>query len=594
MKRLLCFLLPLLSAGLVQAVPLVAFQPEQTVVEPDIRPGRLLMDFTLTLSEPAPADCSFGIRFPAGTMAGEATLNRDWQPSESLDAFGHQGVTFNVLTGRMTFIQGVTTALVRFFIAPDLIEEGTETFRVALHSQQGCTLEHDHFKVTITESAPGWFAAVNSTDVRLLRPNGALWAFTIPPGSPAGVNYGPRPSVALYDLDYDNLPELILGSDSGTGREAFAGIYSMNPTESTPFYRYRDEIRPYPGFLNGCHVAAGRVTTQPSPCVVTGARAGGSPHVKIYRFVPSWRDGFRDVLGGQITTPVRDYFALYGGDFLAYDAAMSAGVRVACGDVDGDGLDDIITVTGPGVPVQVKVFRGGDFALILDYLPYGGFTGSAQISAGDWNGDGRAEIVTSADAPGGTHIRMFNAASSTWTYDFHAFNNATPDGGVRAVILPRPAAVTPGGPAENRMFYSLHAYSSGGVIASSIGAPDVQTVTYPVFNSASGALTWSMSAWQGYRPKPFSYSLSAGGLLTVNGDPHAFYRLWYLPDLQPPGPDPITGFSFNWRPVEFFQPDRSGSYTRQFVLPYLGQSRGFFKVTCQNNYDWQGFTTLGD
>ena len=56
------------------------------------------------------------------------------------------------------------------------------------------------------------------------------------------------------------------------------------------------------------------------PLFAAAAGAGGSPHVKVY------------APGGSLRF-----------EFLAYGSGFTGGVRVATGDVDGDGIDDIIT-----------------------------------------------------------------------------------------------------------------------------------------------------------------------------------------------------------------------------------------------------------
>jgi len=69
---------------------------------------------------------------------------------------------------------------------------------------------------------------------------------------------------------------------------------------------------------------------------VVGADAGAQPRVKVY-----------DAATRQLKL-----------SFLAYESSFTGGVRVAAGDVTGDGIPDIITATGSGGGNRVRVFNG--------------------------------------------------------------------------------------------------------------------------------------------------------------------------------------------------------------------------------------------
>ena len=45
-------------------------------------------------------------------------------------------------------------------------------------------------------------------------------------------------------------------------------------------------------------------------------------------------------------------------DFFAYDFYFTGGVRVAAGDVNRDGVADIITAAGPTGGPHIKIFDG--------------------------------------------------------------------------------------------------------------------------------------------------------------------------------------------------------------------------------------------
>jgi uncharacterized repeat protein (TIGR01451 family) len=115
-------------------------------------------------------------------------------------------------------------------------------------------------------------------------------------------------------------------------------------------------------------------------------------------------------------------------------------VRAATGDVNGDGLADTIYVTGPGVPVRFTVISGTDNATVLvpPTDPFGGnFTGGAFVAAGDFDGNGRAEMVITADMGGGPNVVIFERnADGTLAAPraFFALGNPNFRGGARVAV----------------------------------------------------------------------------------------------------------------------------------------------------------------
>jgi hypothetical protein len=166
---------------------------------------------------------------------------------------------------------------------------------------------------------------------------------------------------------------------------------------------------PYgPSFNGGVFVAAGDVNGDLSDDIVTGADAGAAPHVKV----------FNGLSGVEVRS------------FNAYPPSFTGGVRVAAGDVNGDGLADLVTGAGVGSS-HVKVFDAATNAELQSFLAYGaGFTGGVYVASGDVDGDGYADIVTGADAGGAPHVKVFSGQSGSELLSFMAF---TPSftGGVR-------------------------------------------------------------------------------------------------------------------------------------------------------------------
>src|SRR5688572_13280648 len=70
---------------------------------------------------------------------------------------------------------------------------------------------------------------------------------------------------------------------------------------------------------------------------------------------------------------------------VPYTPSFNGGVRVAVGDINGDGAPDIVTGSGPSAG-HVKVFSGRDGGLVQSFLPYaGGSSGGVFVAAGDIN-----------------------------------------------------------------------------------------------------------------------------------------------------------------------------------------------------------------
>jgi uncharacterized delta-60 repeat protein len=105
--------------------------------------------------------------------------------------------------------------------------------------------------------------------------------------------------------------------------------------------------------------------------------------------------------------------------FAPYGASYTGGVAVAFGDVNGDGIDDLITGAQVGNP-HVKVYNGAAFvngtfnpatpdaSLITSFFPYAvQFNVGVNVAAADINGNGYADIVTGADV-GNPDVRVYS------------------------------------------------------------------------------------------------------------------------------------------------------------------------------------------
>ncbi len=120
--------------------------------------------------------------------------------------------------------------------------------------------------------------------------------------------------------------------------------------------------------------------------IAVGAGLGGGPQVQLFS------------AGGKLES-----------SFFAYDKNKRGGVNVALGDVDGDGVLEIVTGSGPGDEPIVKTFslQGKLEASFLAYDK--NMRGGVNVALGDVDDDGALEIVTGPASAGGPQIRIFSA-----------------------------------------------------------------------------------------------------------------------------------------------------------------------------------------
>ena len=142
-------------------------------------------------------------------------------------------------------------------------------------------------------------------------------------------------------------------------------------------------------------MAAGDVNGDGQTDIITGAGPGGGPHVRVF--------------DGASLAEIRSFLA-YQCDPVA-GPCFGGGVSVAAGDVNGDGRADIVTGAGPGGGPHVRVFDGATGAELAGFFAYDpAFTGGVLVAAGDVNGDGLAEIITGRGAGGGPHVSVVRRA----------------------------------------------------------------------------------------------------------------------------------------------------------------------------------------
>jgi hypothetical protein len=236
--------------------------------------------------------------------------------------------------------------------------------------------------------------------------------------SPTSPSSPPPPAVPMMPSD-----PVVVGAGAGGGPEVKV-IDAQTGAVAFDFAAYA------PNFTGGVRVALADVNGDGVPDIITAPGPGGGPDIRVF-------DG---TTGAKIQ------------EFLAYAPIFTGGVRVAVGDVNGDGIPDIITGPGPGGGPNVRVFSGQNDAMIRNFMAYSPrFAGGVYVASADLDGDGFADIITGAGAGGGPEVEAFSGATGAIIHNFMAFSNIFL-GGVRVATVEvngAPDLVVAAGPGGN-------------------------------------------------------------------------------------------------------------------------------------------------
>ncbi len=164
-----------------------------------------------------------------------------------------------------------------------------------------------------------------------------------------------------------------------------------------------------PGIAGGLTVGAAKVT------VVTGPDGT----VQIYA---AGADG-QLVPAGNAFRPFADF---------------NGPVRAVAADVNGDKIADIVVGTGPNGGSRIRVLDGKTFQdMVTPFSAFeSSFNGGIFLAAGDFNHDGRDEVVVTPDQGGGSRVKILalNGNSMATVADFYGIDDAAFRGGARAAV----------------------------------------------------------------------------------------------------------------------------------------------------------------
>jgi len=236
-------------------------------------------------------------------------------------------------------------------------------------------------------------------------------------------------NVAVGDVNNDGSDEVVTGPGAGGGPHI--RVFSSQGSLLSEFFAYDAK------FTGGVNIAIGDLDGDGQKEIITAPQSRGGPHVRVFdmtgqllseffaydaRFSGGVNIAAGDVNNDQkdeiVTAPasgmvaeikVFDDKTTQKETFLAYDASFTSGVKVAVGDVNNDGWQEIITTPAKNSEPVVKLFsyRGKDKGQFLAYSRY--LTGGTEVLAKDFTGDRQPEILMLPDKGGAALLKIYDA-----------------------------------------------------------------------------------------------------------------------------------------------------------------------------------------
>ncbi len=170
-------------------------------------------------------------------------------------------------------------------------------------------------------------------------------------------------NVSVGDVNGDGQPEILVGS--GYNSEPIIKIFDNYTNFIKGFYAFEDS------FLGGVNVLAADLDNDNQAEIIAAPALDKEPRVKIF-----------------------DYDGNLINQFLAYASGFGGGVNLAASDVDRDGYLDILTGAGYSGGAHLRIFDAqGNPKINPKLFVYDNFKGGISVADGDIDNDGITEIL---------------------------------------------------------------------------------------------------------------------------------------------------------------------------------------------------------
>lgn len=242
-------------------------------------------------------------------------------------------------------------------------------------------------------------------------------------------------NILTTDLDGDGTQEILAAT--GVGLSPHVRVFNSEGDLITHFFPFDSSAR------FGVKIALTDLNNDGLPELLTWPRGAGAPHIRAYSY----------------NTDSQTFELLV--QTFAYSTAFRGVMNITVADVTGDGNQDIVVSPAENAVSHVRVFtyEDGELNLVSQFFPYGEtMRMGTKVLTGDLDGDGVRDIVVAPSTTAGSNIRLYKYSNITdsfellgWTLAFGAdwrgtFNirvaDLDRDGQVEIVTAPH----TKGGP----------------------------------------------------------------------------------------------------------------------------------------------------
>ncbi|HND56436.1 MAG TPA: VCBS repeat-containing protein, partial [Pirellulaceae bacterium] len=168
-----------------------------------------------------------------------------------------------------------------------------------------------------------------------------------------------------------------------------------------------------PAFVGGMSLATAPLDTRPANDgdeIITAPGPGRAPEIRVFS-----QTGTATNATTGATVPITS--------FMAYASTFTSGVEVAAGDINNDGVPDIVTVPKSGAQ-PVRVFYGTRTAGAISFgssatptpnnsfFPFGStYTGGMHVALADVTGDNLLDVIIGSGTSVGAQVKIFSNAT---------------------------------------------------------------------------------------------------------------------------------------------------------------------------------------